>query len=276
MHHFCTSTASSLSSSSKAQEVWRNIVPDYAYTHHMLMHGILTLAANHYVHIHKSSSDAVTLHDYRTRALYHHQLGLQIFRLQIQAPGEDQSHELMLVFAAVLGILTFADADPAQKALTFDDAINLLAVIRGKQALWKAGTGMPESSDLAPAFFDASPPEERTDLSSTAVALSRLHVAAEDDVRKAAISLLKYVVESQTNSEFRMLGIWPAVVSDEFLNLLKSRDIIALETFEHYCTIFDSMRQLWWVGDFGQKLRSAIREAYPRGTLKATKSMGDS
>jgi hypothetical protein len=159
--------------------------------------------------------------------------------------------------------------------LTFDDAINLLVVIRGKQALWKAGTGMPDSSDLAPAFFDASPPEERTDLGSTAVALSRLHDAAEDDVRKGSILLLKGVVESQTNSEFRMLGIWPAVVSDEFLILLRSRDSIALQTFEHYCTIFDSMRQLWWVGDFGQKLRSAIREAHPRGTLDATKSMID-
>jgi hypothetical protein len=272
MHHFCTSTASSLSSSSKAQEVWRNIVPNYAYTHHMLMHGILTLAANHYVHIHKTSPDAVTLHDYRTRALHHHQLGLQIFRQQVQAPGEDQSHELMLVFAAILGILTFADADPAQEALTFEDTINLLAVIRGKQALWRAGSGMPAQSDLAPAFFDASPPEERTDLSSTAVALSQLHDAAEDDVRKGAISLLKGVAESQTNSEFRMLGIWPAGMSDEFLILLKSRDSIALQTFEHYCTIFDSMRQLWWVGDFGQKLRSAIREAHPLGgTPDATK-----
>jgi hypothetical protein len=259
MHHFCTSTAASLSSSSKAQEVWRNIVPDYAYRHPMLMHGVLTLSANHYVNMHKSTSDAVTLHDYRTRALYHQQLGLQLFRQQVQTPDEDQSHEILLAFAAVLGILTFADADTEQQTLTFDDSLKLLAVIRGKQALWRAGSGMSGSSILAPVFFDPPPPEHQTDLSSTALALSQLYDAGRDEVCRRAIAILKGVAESQPTSEFRMLGTWPAAVSDEYLHLLKSRDDVALQTFEHYCTILDSMRGLWWIGDFGRKLRVAIR-----------------
>lgn len=267
MHHFCTSTAASLSASTKAQEVWRDVVPVCAHTHHMLMHGVLTLAANHFVHINKASLDAVTLHDYRTRALYHHQIGLQMFRQQVVTPGEDQS-QILLTFAAILGILTFADADPEQQNLTFDEAMNLLAVIRGKQALWRAGTGMPETSALAPAFFAPVPAGHMTDLSSTALALSQLYDAAEDDVRKTAIAILKGVVaESHANSEFRMLGLWPAGVSDEFLQLLKSRDRIALQTFAHYCAIFDSMRGLWWVGDFGQKLRAAIQEVQSPGRV---------
>lgn len=276
MHHFCTSTAASLSSSSKAQEVWRNIVPTYAYTHHMLMHGILTLSANHYVNAHKSLSDAVTLHDYRTRALYHHQLGLQIFRQQVQSPGESQSHELLLVFAAILGMLTFADADTEQQTLTFEDSLQLLAVIRGKQALWRAGSGMPETSVLAPAFFDPPPPEYRPDLSSTALALSRLYESAQNEVCKGAIAILKGVAENQTNSEFRMLGTWPAAVSEEYLHLLKARDDIALQTFEHYCTMMDSLRGLWWIGDFGRKLRATIGEVRSlSGTPDAPKPIGD-
>ena len=229
------------------------------------MHGILTLSANHYVNVHKSSSDAVTLHDYRTRALYHHQLGLQLFRQQVQTPGEDQSHEILLSFAAVLGMLTFADADTEQQTLTFDDALKLLAVIRGKQALWRAGSGMSESSILAPAFFDPPPPEHRTDMSSTALALSQLYDNAQDEACKRAIAILKGVAENQYNSEFRMLGTWPAAVSEEYLHLLKSRDETALQTFEHYCTILDSMRGLWWIGDFGQKLRAAIRDVRSLG-----------
>jgi hypothetical protein len=260
MHHFCTSTAATLSSSPKAQEVWRDVVPNFAYTHHLLMHGLLTLSANHYVNMHKSSSDAVTLHDYRTRALHHHQLGLRLFRQQVQTPGQDQAHEISLTFAAVLGMLTFADANTEQQALTFEDALQLLAVIRGKQALWRAGSGLPESSMLAPAFFDPPPLEHQADLSSTALALSQLHDSAQDEACKKAITILKGVAESQSNSEFRMLGTWPAAVSEEYLHLLKSRDETALQTFEHYCTILDSMRGLWWIGDFGQKLRAAIRE----------------
>jgi hypothetical protein len=261
MHHFCTSTASTLSRSSKAQEVWRDVVPNYAYTHHMLMHGILSLAANHYVNVHKLSSDAVTLHDYRTRALYHHQLGLQIFRQEVEAPGEYRTHEVSLTFAAVLGMLTFADADTEQQTMTFEDALKFFVVLRGKQALWRAGSGLSESSVLAPVFFDPPAPEHRTDFSSTALALSQLYDTAQDEDCKKAIAVLKSVAERQPNSEFRMLGTWPAGISEEYLHLLRSRDHSALQTYEYYCTIVDSMRSLWWIGDYGQKLRAAIRGA---------------
>jgi len=275
MHHFCTSTAATLSLSPKAQKVWRDVVTNYAYTYHMLMHGVLTISANHYVHVHKSSSDAVTLHDYRTRALYHHQLGLQLFRQQVQTPGQDETHEISLTFAAVLGILTFADADTEQQTMTFEDALKLLAVIRGKQALWRAGSGLPESSILAPAFFDPPPLELQADLSSTALALSQLYDTAHDGACKEAITILKGVAESRINSEFRMLGIWPAAVSEDYLHLLKSRDETALQTFEHYCTILDSMRGLWWISDFGQKLRAAIRGVRSvGGTPDAPKPVG--
>lgn len=260
MHHYCTFTAATLSLSPNAQHVWRDVVPNYAYTHHMLMHGILTLSANHYVNVHKSSLDAVTLHDYRTRALYHHQLGLQLFRQQVQTPGEDQSNEIALVFAAFLGMLTFADADTEQGTITFDDGLKLLTVLRGKQALWRSGRGLTESSIFAPAFFDPPPPEHRTDYSTTALALGQLYESAQNDVCKMTITILKGVAERQPNSEYRTLGTWPASVSEEFLHLLKSRDEVALQIFEHYCTILESKRGLWWVGDFGQKLRVAIRD----------------
>ena len=248
-----------MSASPNAQEVWRQIVPLYANTNLMIMHGILTLAANHYVHIHSPDSDFVTLRKYRTRGLYHQQLGLQIFRHHVQNPSEDQSHEILLTFAAVLGMLTFADADTEPQTLTFDDALALLAVLRGKQALWRAGSGVSPESNIAPAFFDPPPPDSKAELSSTASALAELQAVAEGDVRRTSIATLKAVAESQTSSEFRMLGTWPASLSDEFLRLLKLRDGVALKAFEHYCTIVDSMCHLWWVGDVGKKLRAAIQ-----------------
>lgn len=266
MHHFCTSTATSMSASPSAQEVWRQVIPAYANSGNlMLMHAILTLAANHYVHTHRSDSDPVMLRKYHTRGLLHQQLGLQIFRHHVQNPSDDQPHEILLTFAAVLSMLTFADADTEPKALTFDDALTLLAVLRGTQALWRAGRGVPPESNLAPAFFDLPPPGFRAELSSTASALGDLQAVAEDDVRRISIATLKAVAESQTSSEFRMLGTWPATLSDEFLRLLRLRDGVALKAFEHYCTIVDSMCHLWWVGDLGNKLRSAIQASAATG-----------
>lgn len=270
MHHFCIATASSLSSSPGAQEVWRNVVPKYAHTHPLLMHGVLTLAAHHYVHVNKSVpgvAELVTLHSYRTRALHHQQLGLEIYRHQVQNPGEDQS-EILLTYAAVLGFLTFADAESEQKEMNFEDALNLFAVIRGKQALWRAGNGMSPTSDLAPTFFGLPSPEFRPDLSSTTIALSQLYDDADDEVRKMSIALLKSVTEDQTASEFRILGMWPAGISNDFLRLLELRDGVALKVFEHYCTILDSMRHLWWMSDFGQKMRAAIREVQSPAHVK--------
>lgn len=261
MHHFCTSTAESLTSSHTAQEVWRRVIPDKAYTNHMLMHGLLTLAAFHYVHVHSATSDPASLHSYRTRALYHQSLGLQLFRHQIQSPSEDLSHEELLAFAATVGMLTFADANNNQQGMTYDDALSILAVLRGKQALWRAGSGLAPDSDLAPAFFDPPPPECIADLSETTHALDELHKVTKDGVRGDAIALLKSMTGSRTSSEYRMIGTWPAGISEEFLQLLKTRDLVALQTFEHYCTILDSKRDLWWIGDFGVNLRAAIRAA---------------
>lgn len=276
MHHFCTSTAATLSRSSKAQEVWRDVVPDYAYTHHMLMHCILTLSAVHYGHVHKSSCDAVTLHDYRTRALYHHQLGLQLFRQRMETPDEYQTHEQLILCASLLCMLNFADVPAKQQTMTFEDALKFIVVMRGNQALWRAGCGLSDSSVLAPAFFDPPAPEHQTDFSNIALALSQLSDTVQDEVCKNAIAVLKGVAERQPNSEFRMLGTWPAGVSEEFLHLLKLRDDSALQTFEHYCTILESMRGLWWIDDYGQKLRAAIRGALSlSGTPDAAKPIGE-
>lgn len=261
MHHFCTSTAGSLSLSPRAQDVWRHIMPDKAYENHMLMHGLLTVAAFHYVHAYSATSDSTTLHKYQTRALHHQALGLQLFRHQLQSPGEDQPHENLLMFAATVGILTFADANSTQQGMTYDDALALLAVIRGKQALWRAGSGVAPDSDIAPAFYDPPPPECMADLSEATHALDELHKVTKDNIRGDAIALLKGATESRTSSEFRMLGTWPAGMSDDFLQLLKARDRVGLQVFEHYCTILDSKRDLWWIGDFGLKMRSAIRGA---------------
>ena len=102
-------------------------------------------------------------------------------------------------------------------------------------------------------------------MSGTVFALNKLLSVAEDDVRRISIAALKSVAESQTSSEFRMLGTWPACLSDEFLRLLKLRDGVALKAFEHYCTIVDSMCHLWWVGDVGKKLRAAIQASAVTG-----------
>jgi len=192
-------------------------------------------------------------------------LGLQIFRHYVQNPSEGQSHEILLTFAAVLGMLTFADANNEPQPSTFDDALALVAVLRGKQALWRSGSGVSPDSKVAAAFFDPPPPESRGDLSSTAFALGELLAVAADDVRRKSIATLKAVAESQTGSEFRMLGTWPAGLSDEFLRLLKLRDGVAVKTLEHYCTIVDSMCHLWWVGDVGKKLKAAIQASAVTG-----------
>lgn len=259
MHHFSTQTAYSLSSSTNAQRVWRDVVPDKAFKNHMLMHGVLSLAANHYVHAHRSSHDPADLHTYRTRGLHHQQVGLQLFRQKLQSQNDDQPHDVVLTFAATVGMLTFADANNDQETFAYDDALGILAVLRGKQALWRSGNGVSPDSDLAPAFFDPPPPEARIDLGDTALALDQLYHDTKDEVRKTSIALLKSVIENKTSSEFRILGTWPAVLSDEFLQLLTVRDAVAVRVLEHYCIVLHSLRGLWWVGDFGSKLQCALR-----------------
>jgi hypothetical protein len=54
------------------------------------------------------------------------------------------------------------------------------------------------------------------------------------------------------------LRIWPARVSQDYLNLLKERDPAALVVLAHYCLLLEPLESNWYMSGFRKKLLTRI------------------
>ncbi|KAH9227166.1 hypothetical protein K456DRAFT_1089517 [Colletotrichum gloeosporioides 23] len=255
MHHFSTSTARSLSLIPDAQHIWQYSIPNMAYEQPLLMHGILALAGTHLANSTCSVEDMPRSQAY-VRALHHQQLGLQLFRHQLQyLEGATAEHEPLVIFSAIICILTFAQLQTTRDNFKLTNILGIFAALRGKRALWASVGKAPHSQELAKLLYeprDSETPGFESELSS----LAGLQTAAKNPVLKDAIIQLRPSLVRQA-PEFRLVGGWPTSISDDFIILIQMSDSMALQILQSYCAILSSLRDLWWVGDCGEKFRRA-------------------
>ncbi|KAF3801372.1 hypothetical protein GCG54_00005528 [Colletotrichum gloeosporioides] len=255
MHHFSTSTARSLSLIPDAQHIWQHSIPNLAYEQPLLMHGILALAGTHLAYSICSIEDMPRSQVY-VRALHHQQLGLQLFRHQLQYLEDTTAeYEPLVMFSAIICILTFAQLQTTQENFKLTNILEIFAALRGKRALWASVGKAPHSQELAKLLYEPRD-SETPGFESELLALAGLQTAAKNPVLKDAIIQLRPSLVRQA-PEFRLVGGWPTTVSDDFITLLQMRDSMALQILQSYCAVLSSLRDLWWVGDCGEKFRRA-------------------
>jgi hypothetical protein len=104
LHHFMTSTYTSLGETVEAQKAWLSPLIDLAFAQPFLMHGILAIAATHLASISPCSTDRQR---YDVAAAQYHGLALPAFRTAITVIDERSCHAVM-AFSHILMITTFA------------------------------------------------------------------------------------------------------------------------------------------------------------------------
>ncbi|KAK0935360.1 hypothetical protein LTR29_013073 [Friedmanniomyces endolithicus] len=258
MHRFATVTALQLFPSAEATHVWQNILPVSAHTEPLLMHGILALAG---MDLARMDGDAHST--YRTRAFHHQQMGLSIFQDMLQKDNAAQIHAIF-PFSLILVILAFASAHSEAAEPSVDTILDIFALFRGPRALAAANYDAISESEyyvlLRP--NDTRPPR---DLSEEVVRQAeKLRAIGSDDVARVATRQLAEAIEvSAQRFDLRVIGRWPAMLSDHFFARLKQHHPEALVVLSHYSIVLAAFRERWWVGPWDRMLLSAVSHALP-------------
>jgi len=222
------------------------------------MHGILALAGMDMARLQGEARGT-----YRTRAFHHQQIGLAMFQAMLSGDSSAQIHTIF-PFSLMLVILAFASAHSEVAESSVDAILDVFALFRGPRTLattnWAAITESDYMVLLRPK--DTKPPGG---LSGDVVRkIEQLRAIGADEVSKAATQQLADAIEASTQRfDLRVIGRWPAMMSEEFFARLKEHQPEAMVILSHYSIVLAAFRERWWVGPWDRMLLAAVARDLP-------------
>ncbi|KAG9669625.1 hypothetical protein KCU99_g6803, partial [Aureobasidium melanogenum] len=266
MHNWSTKAFKSLRQHSDETHLWQIVVPEMALSHEYLLNALLALSARH-LSFEDPTWDWAAL-DYENRALTGFQLVL----------GSLDSSNYEAIFACSILIMVFSLAQSHwQHSRQLSDA--LVDVLELRQFLAGVGLVHQSYSDLLRlssfgTLFNPHTPGNLESGNGTGVPLPEmcrivdsvlviLRVDAADsmhgDSHANAISELSQAMGAYCSGGI-MTGImtWPVTFTDDYVNLIETRDPMALAILAHYGVIIHLLRNRWWAVDAGKRLVHAI------------------
>jgi hypothetical protein len=183
----------------------------------------------------------------------------------------------MLLFSALLGIYTLADAVityDGDNSKFLDKYIKYLDVHRGVNAVIDPFWEFLRQTELAP-FLNTAAHLERTNTSHNEIldVCAHLDKLLDDaDMRESslnacraavqhlkwALGLLSYAQESDQPATADTIYSWPILLSADYTALLAKRRPESLIILAHYAVVLHERRDVWVVGDAGSWLIKAI------------------
>ncbi|KAE8153277.1 hypothetical protein BDV25DRAFT_169167 [Aspergillus avenaceus] len=256
MHHYTFATAASLFGGEHT-DLWQREVPLQAQSNPLLMHGILATAALHLAVLEPTQSSP-----YWTRALHHHNLGLELYNAQI-AHLNSENCQALLTFGIYLVVWAYASPTITRDLLNLDRVLDSLELVRGCRIVFELqsaaileqpiGKFITEDSHAAPG-----------EVSPTALQAFRcLRKKVDDFSNTLAIDRLERFWEGAhaTSSPMRHAMGWPAMIEGSFWHQVRKHRPVALLTFMHYAMLLGHFNlSTWWVKGWSDGLIKAVED----------------
>ncbi|KAL4953203.1 hypothetical protein BDW69DRAFT_200340 [Aspergillus filifer] len=273
MHHYTANTSISLFG--EAQRIlWQIEVPLMARSSPLLMHGLLATAALHMAYLNKDDSDSSV---YTSRALYHHSLGLGLFKAGISGlRAENRDSPVLFTFGLCLVIWAYAsptlpsaalgggvgeenrggDGDAGDSAADLAKLLASLELVRGNKVIFELSSETILSQPIG-----KPNPDDLNTLTSTALSNLRQKIAS-DFIDTLAIDVLErglHETLSTSASDMRQPLGWPALVDNPFWERVRRRKPAALVILAHYAIILALYEgRAWWMGGWASRLLGAV------------------
>lgn len=255
----------------KAIFIWQVAIPQMAFSHAFLMHGLLAISA-----LHLASLQPQRALELQKSAFISKQAALSLFRRVAAEIGSDDTHAVFAFsWFVVPYVLSLSGGSQSSKIPNFDgESPHWFLVIRGLIALlWKnwmdlvngpfspllaqtsgefSKSSNPDDGELAKLHQILAPKddvfaEEETELAACRVALEELR-------RVSALPYAPCNTLPSTSSVF----LWTGTVTDEFLQLLYKRKPEALVVLAYYCVLLKRVNSIWYFKGVGETLLDAI------------------
>lgn len=285
-HHYMTAVAID----EHDAHLWRNQIPRLAFRRHGLLHLILSIAA-----VHLARQDAARSVRLLERAELHMNIGLRSATLAFENLNEQNCVELY--FATIL-VCTYSFARPPGPG-------NLLVVAEGHEVAWwelfrgvrlvvetiglekiHATLEKEAVADTFPSFqggTSARPTQDHiilgavdweAEIGSLSSLVDQISEERKDSYQKA-LDMLKWCFQDTfvtsanrkptADARFQTIMAWLYVLEDDYVDMLKRKEPIALVLLAHFAVLFHTLETVWflkgWAPHILQGVSNALRDS---------------
>jgi hypothetical protein len=273
MHHYSTATYKSFPASVGAQTLFRDDIPRLAVSHPYVMHQVLALSAQHLRVLKPDCS--VT---YGMRAAQHQANAIQGLREALPPDTNEIKIEdayALFVASSFLMCSSFAslhteDSNGSEPcASPYDKVLEIFSLIRGVGLVLRLSQIKLRNGPLLNAFQYESHGEDNSagdirqlllprlagrlaDLRSRLKQMADLDAGVQEAADGAIVLLIGCVTPPWPEPrvirsiELRTVFLWPLILGDAFVALMRSRHLVVMPILAHYCVMLRATEPACW------------------------------
>lgn len=258
MHQYAINTCQHLFTGEQQVQLWQYYIPSLGAFNGVLMHGILAVTA-----LHQAREDDHNRDLYRTRALYHHGIGLPLFKAMVASASPEMA-EIIVANAILLGIWVYASPDVTGERLSVDDILSTVEIVRTGRSIFHLYEDIVITTPIA--LFLVSPCREPmlvNQVSSAHEALESLRTQVGDLSEKRAVDHLRMFIEKYLAGadHTRLAAGWMASVGEDYWVRPRNHHLHALLVFAYsFILAYVSERECWWLAGWSERILLACSE----------------
>lgn len=285
MYYYSTQTYRTLSDDESRHFVWQVDVPQLAFKHAFLLYGLLSFTAFHQCRMSPPAERASLVRIGR----HYKQYGLGTYIPELERSSSSNCHALF-AFSLLLGSLCLAELqlDFEQVELDtmafFSSLVDISNLLSGCIAIADQHRDVLRKGNLAPLLgsdLQAACGSLADFPSGLKEALEKVfhgvqnnpHHLPSGDTETCIAAVKRLGLVYPANSQPQVAGqppgsraaliAWPVLGGREFLELMHSRDTLALVCLAHYGAIVHQYRNVWFLEGLGAKLVGSVLQVVP-------------
>lgn len=273
LHHWILHVADSFNVSPGFCDAWRNHAIKDAVQHDFFLHMIFMLSCLHLA-LTKSPSFTET-----HRAFILEGCSVATTRFRIEAGNiSDSNCQAVRAFPFLVSIYGLAlgqlDREDKSEEAVLDEMIHILILIKGTSLIrdttnpWMQLRGLDAWMDEKDVFTnDQNELQYDLDLSRALGDIQPWIESSDDEptVKASntnAVELFQSALDFHLKLNLRPLA-WPNVIQNDYLDLLRQRNPMAMVILAHYAVILGQCSSQWWCSNWGPQLVSVIASILP-------------
>jgi hypothetical protein len=276
MHHYdrytCETIADLILPTPDGLTIMRQYVPEMAFEHDFLLHGMLGLSSLHLALLSMDAGEAQARDRHIGLATHHHTCAVQIFNHQsVDITGHKVDALFLFSGLMVMYGFGFQRVTAESSASPLDSIVEMLTLLRGTGIVAKTSLDRLINGRLSPLFRQmkralAGPTPRLSEGVETVLAnlLERVLATAspEREVYVESLAALRLNIElaSATSLAHQApITTFPVMCPAEFLQILATGESVALAMVANYGVILHWLRGNIWLAEWGRQTAQTIQ-----------------
>lgn len=278
MHHYdlftCETVADLILPTPEGVNIMRNYVPELAFEHNFLLHGVLALSSLHLALLSLDNADAQGRERHLSLATYHHSCAIQIFNHDL-ANSADHNIDALFLFSTLIAMCAFGFQRVTQvsQEKSLEQIVEMLSLLRGTGTVAKSGFDKLMQGRLGPLFgqmgralaggFEELSVGVETVLSNlldrvleTTSPQRELYIDA-----LAALRLNLELASAVSIPHQAPISTFPVITPPGFFQIVATGDPLALALVANYGIILHWLRGNIWLAEWGRQTSRTIKTA---------------